>query len=69
MDEQIVETIKQWFERCDTEWLLVFDNVDNPDFEIDFYLPSGEKGNILITTRSHNFRRLADEGSDIEIHD
>jgi hypothetical protein len=32
-------------------WLLIFDNVPNPDILTDFWPPSGSSGSILITSR------------------
>lgn len=40
-----------WLERCRESWLLVFDNADHPSLNIWVYLPSGNFGSILITTR------------------
>jgi tetratricopeptide (TPR) repeat protein len=37
----------------DQPWLLIIDNVDDPDLEVDEFFPEGETGFILITTRVH----------------
>jgi tetratricopeptide (TPR) repeat protein len=52
-DEQdqtrIVEALKQWFSR-QKDWLLILDNADDLEILPDF-LPGGEKGHLLLTTR------------------
>ncbi|KAK0099981.1 hypothetical protein ONS95_013201 [Cadophora gregata] len=44
---------KDWLSSLsmDQPWLLIIDNVDDPDLEIDEFFPGGERGFILITTR------------------
>ena len=61
-EERIVEQMRQWFSRPDNdEWLVVFDNYDNPrvphitsttSYDIRDYFPHRVQGSILITTRS-----------------
>ena len=36
----------------DKPWLLLIDNVDDPNFPLDDFFPKGENGHILITTRN-----------------
>ena len=36
-------------------WLLVFDNADDPDMKLDPYIPNGEHGSVLVTTRNEHF--------------
>lgn len=60
--DQIVEAVKLWLSaKNNTQWLLVFDNVDNPKlpgiknqeaYDIRSYFPEAYQGFILITTRS-----------------
>ena len=55
--EESTESILRWFSTIDNEWLLVFDNADNdPDTIVEF-LPRGNRGNVLITSRNPNIRR------------
>lgn len=59
---QIVTTVNQWLSmRGNDQWILVFDNVDNPKlpgisdpqaYDIRSYFPEAHQGSILITTRS-----------------
>ncbi len=47
--DRLVEAVKQWLTRHE-DWLLILDNADNLEVITDF-LPTGEKGHILLTTR------------------
>jgi hypothetical protein len=51
--EQSVIHIRRWLsEQSNTNWLLIFDNYDDPDhFDIEPYYPSASHGTIIITTR------------------
>ena len=33
-------------------WLLIFDNVDDPELSLTSYLPAGDRGDIIITSRN-----------------
>ena len=48
-----VKLILQWLSHIQEEWLIVFDNADDPPpGEIARFFPSGNRGNILITSRN-----------------
>ena len=59
---KIFAYINQWLStRGNTQWILVFDNVDNPKlpgisdpqaYDIRSYFPKAHQGSILVTTRS-----------------
>ncbi|CAK7201650.1 hypothetical protein SEUCBS139899_004359 [Sporothrix eucalyptigena] len=67
--EEAVRHVRAWLERPDnTDWLLVFDNVDkdhlaeNPDedaYDVLDYVP-GDHGSVLITTRLETLQELGD---------
>ena len=42
--------------------MLVIDSVDDPSILIDDYIPGGERGSILITTRNPNLKKLGTVG-------
>ena len=54
---------KYWLSQPDTPWLLVIDNVDNPELDLPSLFVQGRKGHILVTTRNPDFRRHATVGS------
>ena len=46
------QSVLQWLSRTDHEWLLIFDNADGHAHTITKFLPPGNRGNILITSRN-----------------
>lgn len=42
-----------WLTRRREEWLLLFNNADDPKLNLNRFFPSGSHGNILITSRNH----------------
>ena len=51
--EQSLIRAHQWLsDKKNTQWLLIFDNYDDPDqYNIERYYPSASHGTIIITTR------------------
>ncbi|KAJ0121219.1 hypothetical protein J7T55_008382 [Diaporthe amygdali] len=47
-----VQDVLTWLQKSDEEWLLVFDNA--PATSLANYLPDGNHGNVLYTSRQHN---------------
>lgn len=64
--DQVAEAMKRWLSvKGNNQWLLVFDNVDNPKlpgikdpqaYNIKSYFPEAHQGFILITTRSSQLK-------------
>ena len=60
--DQVIEAFKQWLcTRGNTQWILIFDNIDNPKlpgtqdtqaYWIESYISEVDQGSILITIRS-----------------
>ncbi|KAK4985880.1 hypothetical protein LTR50_005669 [Elasticomyces elasticus] len=46
----------------DQRWLLILDNADDPTFDYENYFPSGNRGAIIMTSRSPECHRHATEG-------
>lgn len=53
----LVSAIKEWF-RTHTNWLLIFDNVEEPE-AIHNFLPTSFTGHVLLTTRTQFMGTLA----------
>ncbi len=53
----IIDAVKQWLARHE-QWLLILDNADELDLLADF-LPTGDTGSILFTTRAQATGTLA----------
>lgn len=52
------DSVLHWQSSCENEWLLIFDNADDdPDIVLKA-IPQANQGNILITSRNPNVRRL-----------
>jgi hypothetical protein len=51
--KQILIHIRGWLsDKKNTQWLLIFDNYDNPEqFKIETYYPPASHGAIIVTTR------------------
>ena len=64
---QVVDTIKQWL-RDHTDWLLIFDNVDDP-VTIREFIPRFGKGSILITCRMQSLGNLVPYPVEVDIMD
>ena len=46
-----VESVLQWISGIQEEWLIVFDNADEPPvYVVERFIPPGNRGNILITS-------------------
>ncbi|UCE07514.1 MAG: CHAT domain-containing protein, partial [bacterium] len=56
-DQQLIfDIVKQWLNN-NSDWLLIFDNADNPDL-LKPYLPHNPNGHILLTSRAQMFESL-----------
>jgi tetratricopeptide (TPR) repeat protein len=62
----IIEAVQRWL-RLHSEWLLIFDNIDDPSAPVlEPFLPKAGRGHILFTTRSYAFSSIA-QRLDIQI--
>lgn len=49
--EPSIGNVKSWLGSHSERWLLIIDNADSPQTDYANYIPSGKRGDILITTR------------------
>ena len=62
------ESALRWISQIQEEWLIVFDNADNPSpGVVAKFIPPGNKGNILITSRNKSMGRVIGFENSIEI--
>ncbi|KAG8829262.1 hypothetical protein FRC17_006871 [Serendipita sp. 399] len=47
-----------WFAASDS-WLVIMDNVDDPDFDVTEFIPRSHHGHLIITTRNSTLALLA----------
>ena len=65
-----VESVLQWMSGIQEEWLIVFDNADNvPVYEVEKFIPPGNRGSILITSRNRSMGRVVSSDNIIEINE
>ncbi|KAL2044651.1 hypothetical protein N7G274_002425 [Stereocaulon virgatum] len=50
--EPSLENVKSWLACTSQRWLLIIDNADDPEIDYSEYIPSGKRGDILLTTRN-----------------
>ena len=63
-----VESVLHWMSGIQEEWLIVFDNADVPPvYVVEKFIPSGNRGNILITSRNRLMGRIVSSENIIEI--
>ena len=63
-----VDFVLQWMSSIQEEWLIVFDNADEPPvYVMEGFIPPGNRGNILITSRNQSMGRVISFENIIEI--
>ena len=57
--QHVVDAVKRWFALPEnSNWLLVFDNLDDPDsVDIGEYIPAGNHGTVIITSRRRDVKQ------------
>ena len=57
--QDIADAVKEWFALPEnSNWLLVFDNLDDPDsVDIDKYIPACNHGTVIITSRRRDLQQ------------
>ena len=61
------ESALRWISGIQEDWLIVFDNADLPPDVVAKFIPPGNRGNILITSRNQSMRRIIAFENVIEI--
>jgi hypothetical protein len=60
--EKDVDSIKRVLANTSQAWLLVFDNADDPDLSLAPYFPTGNRGDIIITSRNPESQQYSTVG-------
>jgi tetratricopeptide (TPR) repeat protein len=50
--ERSAESFRQWLSRIEQDWLVIFDNADCDPRVVAQFMPKGNRGNILFTSRN-----------------
>src|ERR1700728_4611 len=64
-----VASVIHWLSELDSNWLLIFDNADGKPSKVSKYLPPGDRGNVLITSRNPGMKHNVSDGAWIEVED
>ena len=56
--DQVVAEVQRWL-RKHRHWLLILDNVEDPQEILQKFVPASHKGCVLVTTRMHSVEPLA----------
>jgi len=48
---EMVNDVRAFLGRIREDWLLIFDNADNPQVDLSIYIPQCDHGNVIITSR------------------
>lgn len=67
--EKSADSVLHWLSSCENEWLLIFDNADEDPDIVSKATPQGNRGNILITSRNPDARRLVDHKCWIQLEE
>jgi hypothetical protein len=67
--ERSAKSVLQWLSRIEHDWLIVFDNASGDHDGVAEYIPQGNRGNILFTSRNVALARYASREARIEIED
>src|ERR1700735_2798554 len=67
--ERSAKSVLQWLSRIEHDWLLVFDNAGGADKGVAEYIPHGNQGNILFSSRNRGLARYVLGGACIEVGD
>ena len=57
----------QWMAGLQEEWIIVFDNADGAPEVVEKFIPPGQRGNVLITSRNRSLGRLTQFENCLEI--
>jgi hypothetical protein len=55
--------------RIREDWLLIFDNADNPQVDLSIYIPQCDHGNVIITSRLTEVKQMASPGCHLDFSD
>src|SRR5882762_5858843 len=65
--EQTPMSVIQWLSRIERDWFIVFDNVTGDSSGLAPYLPQGDWGNILFTSRNLNLGCYIPSEAQVEV--
>lgn len=64
--KQSARSALQWISQR-SKWLMIYDNADGHYSVVERFLPPGNGGNILITSRNHELKRITMPNNSMEV--
>ncbi|KAK0215929.1 hypothetical protein EDD85DRAFT_917001 [Armillaria nabsnona] len=64
-----VNDVRDFLGRMQEDWLLIFDNADDPKVELSKYIPQCNHGNIIITSRLTEVNQMASPDAHLDFSD
>ncbi|PBK86816.1 TPR-like protein [Armillaria gallica] len=64
-----VDDVQDFLRRMHGDWLLIFDNADDPEVELSNYIPRCNHGNIIITSRLTEINQITSPGAHFDFLD
>ncbi|KAK0186240.1 P-loop containing nucleoside triphosphate hydrolase protein [Armillaria mellea] len=67
--DESVNDVRDFLRRMDEDWLVIFDNADDPKIDLSSYIPQCNHGNIIITSHLTGIHQLASPGFHLDFPD
>ncbi|SJL08189.1 uncharacterized protein ARMOST_11552 [Armillaria ostoyae] len=64
-----VDDVRKFLERMHKDWLLIFDNADDPKVDLSKYIPQCDHGNVIITSCLTEVHQMASPDSHLDFSD
>ncbi len=64
-----VDEVQDFLGRMHGDWLLIFDNADDPKVDLSKYIPQCDHGNVIITSRLTEVHQMASPGFHLDFPD
>ncbi|KIK53688.1 hypothetical protein GYMLUDRAFT_250149 [Collybiopsis luxurians FD-317 M1] len=49
----------RWLSQHEEEWIILYDNADDPDLDFGRFLPQSSHGNVIITSRNSSLKQIS----------
>ncbi|KIK51793.1 hypothetical protein GYMLUDRAFT_50348, partial [Collybiopsis luxurians FD-317 M1] len=49
----------RWLSQHQEEWIILYDNADDPDVDLGKFLPQSSHGNIIVTSRNSSLKQIS----------
>ena len=67
--EHSAKSVVQWLSRIERDWLVMFDNANTDHTGVAEYMPQGNRGNVLFTSRDRGLSRYVTGDTFLEVED